>query len=208
MPSSTQEPIQKPQSIVHKLGRMGSKITNPLRKQVTGKRQNSQNRRKCATKDMMIPSSVTTEDTNYDSPDEWLATPYCYDDSVQQNALHEDTESSEFFIPLDQNQFFVECFMTNECSDASFIVLFCAGKCSLSEQIEDVVLIRTMEAGSNCQCRRVDSRQAPLFTAKLQIDPTNQRLWRSRTGRWSENSQTFRHLDVGSLSNGCLIPKF
>eukprot|EP00526_Cylindrotheca_closterium_P019196 CAMPEP_0113636482 /NCGR_PEP_ID=MMETSP0017_2-20120614/19047_1 /TAXON_ID=2856 /ORGANISM="Cylindrotheca closterium" /LENGTH=220 /DNA_ID=CAMNT_0000547367 /DNA_START=24 /DNA_END=682 /DNA_ORIENTATION=- /assembly_acc=CAM_ASM_000147 len=176
----TQETLQQPQSIVHHLSRMGSKMVVPFRKQQG--RSAPRRRKRCSKHDdeeslqqsqRTSASAPPTEPA--DSHDEWSATSDhdCYnDESVRQHsALHEeDEEDNDFFIPLDQNEFLIECFMANECSDVTFIVLFSAGRCNLSEQLEDVILIRTMESGSNCQCRRVDSYKAPMFTKKLQID--------------------------------------
>jgi len=102
------------------------------------------------------------------------------DEEVSAREIVETEE--DFFVSLDQNELLTECFMTNECSDTTFIVHFCADDSNLTEDIEDVILIRAMEAGSNCQCRRVNSRSAPLFTAKLGIDPEQPTVVAIRNG--------------------------
>ena len=79
----------------------------------------------------------------------------------------------EVFETLDQNGFLMECFMTNSNSDVGFILLFFFNdECTISDTIEkEVSKLILSQITSRCQCRRINSRQAPLFTAKLGVDP-------------------------------------
>ncbi|CAJ1966353.1 unnamed protein product [Cylindrotheca closterium] len=176
--SRTQE--QQPQSIVHHLSRMGSKMAIPFRKQlspVKSRRQDDEESLMHSKRSYESLTSRTEPIYSVDgSNDDWSFTSDCYDGTCRQHsALHEEDEDEgssdeETFISLDQNEFLMECFMTNQCSDVTFIVIFSAGTCYLSKHLEEIVAIRTAESGCNCQCRRVDSRKAPMFTQKLQID--------------------------------------
>ncbi|CAJ1966352.1 unnamed protein product [Cylindrotheca closterium] len=184
---STPERQQQPQSIVHHLSRMGSKMAVPFRmKQCSPLRRRLKHGDEEGTLQSSKRTTVSTsltelQDTVYESNDEFSATSDWFNDSDRQHhfSLHEedeakstssDEETEDVFISLDQNEFLMECLMTNQCSDVTFIVMFSAGSCYLSKHLEEIVAIRTAKSGCNCQCRRVHSRKAPMFTQKLQID--------------------------------------
>lgn len=160
----------RPQSIVHQLSRMGSKMAKPIKQRVASRRRRTLQECKHGEDETLQESKRTvetpTQQEEYDSQDEWSIT-----SESKCSALHEEDEGEgDFFVTLNQNELLIECFMANECSDVTFIVLFCAEECSLSEQLEDAVLARTVEYRSKCQCRRVASRTAPMLTKKLQIE--------------------------------------
>jgi hypothetical protein len=175
-PSTLEESQQQPQSIVHHLSRMGSKMAVPFRKQRSPLgHDDDEESLQLSKRTSASTSRSEPEDCVDESHDEWSVASDCHNGSARQHcALHEEDEEvrdeSDVFVPLDQNEFLIECFMTNQCSDVTFIVLFSARKCYLSDQLEEIVAIRPMASWSNCQCRRVDSRKAPMFTQKLQID--------------------------------------
>ncbi|CAJ1945145.1 unnamed protein product [Cylindrotheca closterium] len=171
-----QQQQQQPQSIVHHLSRVGSKMTIPFRNQGSAPRRQHKIQHSYSHDDEETlhhtKRTSESEDSIGESHDEWSATFDCYSETARQHdSAHENKEEeSAFFTPLDQNEFLMECFTANECSDVAFFVLFCPEKCCLSDQLEEIVAIRTIEAGSNCQCRRVHSHKAPMFTKKLDID--------------------------------------
>ncbi|CAJ1966351.1 unnamed protein product [Cylindrotheca closterium] len=187
-PSPTQ-----PQSIVHKLGRMVS----PFAKQSSQRRlrlsltklakdvfDDSEMTEHTEESDLTERTHRTLEVTEHDdqsSNDSFGECSVAFEESILDFVALNDKES-DFFVPLNQNEFLVECFMTNECSDVTFIVHFYAADSALSEPIEDLILIRSMEAGSHCQCRRVNAELAPLFTKKLNIDPKQPTIVAIRNG--------------------------
>lgn len=174
----------KPQSIVHKIGRVGSVMKLPFGKQRSQRKLKI--RLSKIAKDLFDESELTEhtlditehEDSMHDSLGECSL--QLEESTSPTVALNEQDEG--FFVPLNQNEFLIECFMTNECSDITFIVHFDAEESALSDSIEDVILIRSMEAGSHCQCRRVNARLAPLFTAKLGIDASQPTVLAIRNG--------------------------
>lgn len=130
-------------------------------------------------------------------------------DNLEQSISH--GEEEDFFVSLDQNEFLIECFMSNEYSDITFIVHFYAEDSALSYDVEEIILIRSMEAGSNCQCRRINSRLAPLFTTKLGIDPEQPTIVAIRNGavvdRISDISPGCWELEQWLSDNGILKQK-
>lgn len=196
---------KRPQSIVHKIGRLSSSIALPFSHK-TEHKSNSEKSKKDNKKSvpkfyknresssLVTLNSLTVKEFSsaYGSDDDFSVV------SVDERSLGKSNklnDEEDFFVDLDQNEFLMECFMTNECSDVTFLVHFHAEDSALSEHIEDIILIRTMEAGSNCQCRRVNSRLAPLFTAKLGIDPEQPTVVAIRNG-----SVIHR---ISDISSGC-----
>jgi hypothetical protein len=99
------------------------------------------------------------ENRAYDSADE-----FC-NESIQESFYGNVTDciAEEIFETLDQNQFFIECFMLNERSDITFLVHFFHQDSTISYGIEEHVSKLVMDSTSRCQCRRVNARLAPLF---------------------------------------------
>ncbi|CAJ1966358.1 unnamed protein product [Cylindrotheca closterium] len=197
-------PVKRPQSIVHRIGRMSSSISLPFGKKsaktfTKNSKKDKKIKKKCTRKSTKIVKKEETTLTLAESSHSAALTSetvdefgsLCHSDedfsegtmggeNLDQSTHHEE---EDFFVALNQNEFLIECFMTNECSDQTFIVHFYAEDSpSLSYDIEEAILIRTMESGSNCQCRRVNSRLTPLFTAKLGIDPDQPTIVAIRNG--------------------------
>ncbi|CAJ1959718.1 unnamed protein product [Cylindrotheca closterium] len=177
----------RPQSIVHHIGRLGSKITTPIFISKCRKRMRMQRK---LQEDSMISSKqavtasvseamdstqisvAVSDDTSSYSPGDYHTMDsddsfsFCFSDIDE-----DDTEDESLFETLDQNEFLVECFVTNGQSDVVFLVHFFNQETSISDAIEDILSIRVLETNSRCECRRINSKSAPLFTSKLYIDP-------------------------------------
>jgi hypothetical protein len=161
---------QKAQSIVHHLVRLGSKVAKPLTKHIRKKCLDFESVHGYSSSPSLrsIPEQITTSDDESDSVDE------------------------EIFQTLDQNEFLVECFLTNECSDVGFIVhFFNEDSSTISEKIEEQVIRLVRESSSKCQCIRIDARLAPLFTRKLGIDPGQPTVVAIRNGAVVDKASDF-----------------
>jgi hypothetical protein len=207
-------PPGRPQSIVHRFGRMKNNISLPFGKKsektTSPKKEKKEKKVKKTRKSKNVRRSETSKSPEKSTAsvalttstiDELGSTCYSTEDFSERGALEEklaistDENEEEFFVALNQNEFLIERFMTNECSDVTFIVHFDAEDSALAEHIEDVVLIRSMEAASNCQCRRVNSRKTPLFTAKFGIDPEQPTIVAIRNGKVVDR--------ITDISSGC-----
>ncbi|CAJ1959714.1 unnamed protein product [Cylindrotheca closterium] len=202
----------KPQSIVHHIGRLSSKITKPI----SNRRKRMRMQRKLRGEGSMVSSqqSVTISSSSDNSS---ILAPESYrssmedcslapsaavsDDNSSQGDYHTvDSDDFSFFSDideddvgeeeddclfetLDQNSFLTECFLTNGQSDVVFLVHFFNQETSISNSIEDVLSLRVLESKSKCECRRINSKSAPLFTAKLQIDPEQPTIVAIKNGK-------------------------
>ena len=190
-------PVKRPQSIVHRIGRLSSTISLPFGKKCAKTTNSKKDDKKVKKihKSKSVQRDETTEIRAGSSSTAVTAATVeefgsvCHsDEDFSEGGLGDNQEQStsheeeDFFVALNQNEFLIECFMTNECSDVTFIVHFYAEDSALSYDIEEAILIRSMEAGSNCQCRRVNSRLTPLFTAKLGVDPEQPTIVAIRNG--------------------------
>jgi hypothetical protein len=211
---------QKPQSIIHHIGRLGLKLAKSLS---SHKSANSLGLdsipRLVATADHgdHSGSSSVHENCAYDSADK-----VC-DESIQES-FHgslNDCIAEEIFETLDQNHFLIECFMSNERSDITFLVHFFNEDSTISDEIEEHVSRLVRDSASRCQCRRVNARRAPLFTGKLGIDPEQPTLVsiqngavieklsnfsssvRSEVEEWITVKDILNQLVTGSFSNLC-----
>lgn len=198
----------KPQSIVHHIGRLGSRIAKPISK----KRSRMQMQRKlaglgksssghstiqteCDASSIMTPASISSSaslDGCLVSDDSSHADCHTVDgddafsffSGIHEEELEEDEDDDEsVFVTLDQNEFLLECFMTNGQSDVLFLVHFFNQETSISNDIENVLSTHILESRSRCECRRIDSKGAPLFTAKLQIDPEQPTIVAIKNGK-------------------------
>jgi len=176
-------------SKVHQIGQMGSKVPSFFAKKEDKKTKSKKEKKSRNSKSARNLRRLSNDTAPISAPCSARCNASFIDEiesicgSDEEDSAREIVETEEdFFVSLDQNELLMECFMTNECSDTTFIVHFCAEDSTLTEDIEDVILIRAMEAGSNCQCRRVNSRSAPLFTAKLGIDPEQPTIVAIRNG--------------------------
>lgn len=161
--------IPKAQSIIHKLVRLGSKVGKPLSRRNARKAVDDTESSEAASSVSLgsIPLLITTTDDENDSID------------------------AEIFQTLDQNECLVECFVTNEHSDISCIVHFFQEDSAISKKIEDQVTTLVRESSSECQCLRVDARLAPLFTAKLGVDPGQPAIVAIRNGTVIDAASNF-----------------
>ncbi|CAJ1959715.1 unnamed protein product [Cylindrotheca closterium] len=181
----------KPQSIVHHIGRLGSKITKPIsnrRKRmrmqrklsggsVASSHQETASLSVCDTADYCLASVAVSEDGSYQEDN------YTIDSDDAFSCCSDIDEDEGIFETLDQNDFLTECFVTNGQSDVVFLVHFFNQETSISHAIEDILSIRVLETNSKCECRRIDSKSAPLFTAKLQIDPEQPTIVAIKNGK-------------------------
>ena len=170
MPHVERSNEAKPQSIVNHIGRLGSKIAKPI----SNRRKRMRIQRKLPDGSMTISSQETAT----------LSACSAIDYSLAIMAVSDDEDDGELlFETLDQNEFLGECFATNEQSDVVFLVHFFNQETSISEAVEDVLSKRVLETKSKCECRRVNSKSAPLFTAKLQIDPEQPTIVAIKNGK-------------------------
>lgn len=190
----------KPQSIVHHIGRLGSRIAKPIKKRNRRRRQrklrdgsikSSANSTQSASDNSSIMSPETIisiapsldcpvaisddDDGSFISgagPDyDHTSDQESFFSDIEEGELEDEEEAEGLFETLNQNEFLLECFLTNEQSDVIFLVHFFNQETSISDAVEDVLSLRVLETKSKVECRRIDSKSAPLFTAKLQIDP-------------------------------------
>lgn len=157
----------------------------------------------------------------FDSEDEF------FNESLHEASSHsriiqnniKDCIEEELFETLDQNQFLIECFMSNERSDVTFLVHFFNEDSAISDEIEEHVSRMVQDQASKCQCRRVNARLAPLFTAKLGIDPEQPTIVSILNGKvlakltdisssvcfeieeWIMENDILNQLEMGSFSN-------
>jgi hypothetical protein len=171
-----------------------------------------------------IPRVVATTDIgdngdNGDNSGSCSVHENCAYDSADEYGSVDDCIAEEIFETLDQNQFLVECFMSNERSDITFLVHFFNEDSALSDEIEEHVSRLVLDSASRCQCRRVNASLAPLFTAKLGIDPEQPTLVsiqngavidklsnfsspvRSEVEEWIKVNDILNQLETGSFSN-------
>eukprot|EP00980_Cylindrotheca_fusiformis_P010685 scaffold2391_cov113-Cylindrotheca_fusiformis.AAC.2 len=185
---------KKPQSIIHHIGRLGSKVVKPLSKHSSGggkvvmvwDQNGIEGCSNVSSLDSTPPmiaisdhccsnagSCSGDEDFGNDSSDEFGTAGIeesCVKSGTIRNSV-KDSIDEEVFETLDQNEFLTECFMLNEHSDVTFLVNFFCEESAISDEIEEVISRLVTESRSKCQCRRVKARMAPLFTTKLKIDP-------------------------------------
>jgi hypothetical protein len=194
---------QKPQSIIHHICRLGLKLAKPLsrRKSANSWGLDSIGDYSARSSLKSVPrlgatadhgdnsgsSSSVHENCAYDSVDEFS------NESIQESFLGSlnDCIAEEIFETLDQNQFLIECFMSNERSDITFLVHFFNEDPTISDEIEEHVSRLVMDSASRCQCRRVNARRAPMFTAKLGIDPEQPTLVSIQNGAVIEKLSNF-----------------
>jgi hypothetical protein len=178
--SDYQNDHQKGQSIVHHVVRLGSKIAKPLTKRIRNHCRDlkSFDVHSSSLSVESIPQLITTSDDEKDSV-------------VAPSDDEKDSVDEEIFQTLDQNEFFVECFLTNECSDVGFIVHFFNEDSTISVKIEELVTRLVRESSSKCRCLRVDARLAPLFTRKLGIDPEQPTVVAIRNGKLVDKASDF-----------------
>jgi hypothetical protein len=212
---------QKPQSIIHHIGRLGFKLAKPLSNRKIANFYYS-----ALSSLKSVPRLIATTDhgsTNGLSSVDEKRTCDSADESIQESFYGGviGCIAEEIFETLDQNQFLIECFMWNERSDTTFLVHFFDQDSTISSEIEEHVSRLVMDSASRCQCRRVNARLAPLFTAKLGIDPKQSTLVsiqngvvtdklsdfsssvRSEVEEWIMVNGTLNQLEAGSFSNLC-----
>lgn len=196
----------KPQSIVHHIGRLGSKIVRPIsirRKRIRTERKklaegsHKQSITVSESDTSSILESLSVQSTSSMTLFSHESSAPVSDDDSSQGDYHtidsddlfscsdneEEPEEEGLFETVDQNEFLLECFLTNEHSDVLFLVHFFNPQTYISEAVEDVLSIRVLETRSRCECRRIDSKSAPLFTAKLQIDPEQPTILAIKNGK-------------------------
>ena len=202
MPSRHSESYQevKPQSIVHHIGRLGSRIAKPIcnrRKCLSmnkkgfpegneGSHQQSFTMSESDTSSISTISSITYSDASlqkisedsFGTADDTFSFVSCDDED---SVMGEEEEG--LFQTIDQNEFLLECFLTNQHSDVLFLVHFFNPETSISDFVEDILSIRVLETKSRCQCRKLNSKNAPLFTGKLQIDPEQPTILAIQNGK-------------------------
>jgi hypothetical protein len=193
---------QRPQSIIHHIGRLGLKLAKPLSRRksanswgldcigdYSARSSLKSVPRLGATTDHGDNSGLSSvhENRTYDSADE-----FC-DERIQES-FHgsvNDCIAEVIFATLDQNHFLIECFMSNERSDITFLVHFFNEDSTISDEIEEHVSRLVRDSASRCQCRRVNARRAPLFTGKLGIDPEQPTLVSIQNGAVIEKLSNF-----------------
>ncbi|CAJ1959717.1 unnamed protein product [Cylindrotheca closterium] len=165
----------KPQSIVNHIGRLGAKIVKPI----------SNHRKRMRMQRKLPERSLTSSQKNAVAVSEDGS---CNSDEISffgddhENELGQ-VDMEGIFETMDQNEFLIECFVTNGQSDVVFLVNFFNQETSISNAIEDVLSKRVLETKSKCKCRRINSKRAPLFTAKLQIDPEQPTIVAIKNGK-------------------------
>ena len=165
---------------MHKIGRAGSVIPLPFGK------QRSRRKLRVSISRILSETSLTENTEELTERDDSIVESlgecsFRWEDSVYESKPQNELEE-DIFVPLDQNEFLVECFMTNEYSDVTFIVHFYNEESAIGDSIEDCLLVRSEAAGSHCQLRRVNARHAPLFTKKLGIDTEQSTVLAIRNG--------------------------
>ena len=181
---SSPKPI-KPQSIVHQIGRMGSLVASPF---VKSKSQKNLRASISKVVKSLSCSELTQLTADLTLNDESMSSEEIGESSLRSCDLLRESPSpqhnyvDDFFVHLDQNEFLMECLLTNKYSDMTFIVHFYAEDSQIAEAIEDCIVARSIEAGSQCQLRRVNAKLAPLFTKKLGIDAEQSTVVAIRNG--------------------------
>ena len=135
----------------------------------------------CDTVDYSIASVAVSDGGSYQGDDHTIDSDDAF--SFFGDIGEGELEDNGLFETLDQNDFLTECFVTNGQSDVVFLVHFFNQETSISEAVEDVLSIRVLETNSKCECRRINSKSAPLFTAKLQIDPEQPTIVAIKNGK-------------------------
>jgi hypothetical protein len=94
--------------------------------------------------------------------------------------MGEGVEAQRFFETVNQNEF-VDGVLIASCNDIDFIVHFYSEDTTFSYHIEDQLL--KLDASKKYVLYRIDSRKAPYFTSKLQIDPDQTTVLRFKNGK-------------------------
>ncbi|KAL3942622.1 MAG: hypothetical protein SGBAC_003223 [Bacillariaceae sp.] len=177
MPSGHSNQITA-ESILHHLVRLGSKVTDPIKKR---------RRKRFINKQMDEIRAVINETSSGDRPTILVRTSSGYR-SLQKSLLGDDDTASEEFSSvtdseycdddnnvkmIDQNDLLAECFMGNHDGDeTTFVIHFFNEDSPISEEIDDYLETQFFDkTPSTWKYRQVNARLAPLFSKILGIDP-------------------------------------
>lgn len=195
----------KPQSIIHHLGRLGSKVTRPLSSfhkiskswDADGSTTElsysaSMHSAKSLPRIIKMNSLVNMKDDSNSFSSGAQSFGGGDSDSVEEivhGSLSDvesiSTEEEDSFETMNQNEFLFECFTSNGRSDIISFVHFFAEDSKIAGEVEKSIL-RLVKRGANsanCQCIRVNSRLAPLFTVRLGIDPKHPTVVAIKNGK-------------------------
>mmetsp|Transcript_42776 Transcript_42776/g.103476 ORF Transcript_42776/g.103476 Transcript_42776/m.103476 type:complete len:346 (-) Transcript_42776:171-1208(-) len=191
--SSTYRDHQKAESILHHLLRLGSKVTNPIKKR-RRKRFLKKRLKELRASIHNDASSVATPTTstflNSSAGYFSLQNSYLFDETPSQPTATLSAEDQNDYLDellsvsdsecgdnnnvktIDQNDLLVECFMGGN-DDIAFVIHFFNEDSTISEEIDSYLETRFFDQTSSSawKCHRVNARLAPLFSKILDIDP-------------------------------------
>ncbi|KAL3942621.1 MAG: hypothetical protein SGBAC_003222 [Bacillariaceae sp.] len=162
---------KKGESILHHLARLGSKVTDPIKRR---RRKRVVKKRLDEIRAFMNEASSRTGSTTLPQPTANIAPEKQGDYLVDELSSVSDGEYCDDSIVklIDQNDLLVECFMGNDDGDTTFVVHFFSEACLISEEIDDYLETRFFDkTSSDWQCRQVNARLSPLISKILDIDP-------------------------------------
>ena len=174
---------QKAESILHHLLRLGSKVTNPIKKRrrrrFWKKQLRELRRQQASMTSVATPTTFTRGSSVFCS---LQISESCFDEDDTQSPSDElvpaaSIEKYNKLKTIDQNDLLAECFMgKDDTSDSAYAIHFFDEDSTISDDIDNfletrLLLVNDDSSCTHWKCRRVNTRRAPFFARILDIDP-------------------------------------